>query len=57
MDHSDHWPTKDEEGQFKVSCSCQKWEFVGSALEIRKEARSHDDSPWTNHIVHFVGKV
>lgn len=51
-----NWPMPEDEGNFKIECSCTKWSFEGTAKEITEASRKHDDSPWTNHIVAIVGK-
>lgn len=51
------WPELEDEGNFRIECSCsKKWSFEGSAKKITEASRKHDDSPWTNHIVAVVGK-
>lgn len=51
------WPAENEPGQFKLVCSCKKWEFIGNAKGVYRAAREHDDSPGTNHIVVIIGRV
>lgn len=45
------WPPKDAPGRYLIRCSCMKWEFTGTAAEIRAASGKHDDSPGKSHIV------
>jgi len=51
------WPDKDAPGEFLIKCSCGRWEFRGTVEQIDAASRSHDDSPWRNHIVSIVGRL
>lgn len=51
------WPGLTEPGRFVIRCSCARWQFTGTAGQIREAARGHDDSPWRNHVVVIWGKA
>lgn len=50
-DHYGLWPKPGTLGQFRVRCSCMRWELTGTAGAILKASRQHDDSPWQRHVV------
>ena len=51
------WPTGDAPGRYVVRCSCRRWSATGTAAEVNKASRSHDDSPFARHIVSVRGRV
>lgn len=51
------WPETSDIGTFHIACSCNRWEFTGTAQEIIEASRSHDDAPWTSHVVTIRDRV
>jgi hypothetical protein len=49
------YPKPGDEGRFTLGCSCKRWSFEGTAEECIEQGRTHDDSPFKQHVVFVTG--
>lgn len=51
------WPKRTDQGRYRIACSCQRWEFTGTAEEVYQASLRHEDSPFRKHIVSIRERI